>query len=86
MKVVIVYGRSDCPLSSAAQVLLHKFNVKPVVYDVGLVEKRLEEMQRKSGTSVTPQIFIGDIHVGGFAELASLFSANGTLPTLLLSQ
>jgi glutaredoxin 3 len=45
---------------------------------------RREEMTRLTGRTSVPQIFIGDTHVGGYVELASLERA-GRLDMLLKS-
>lgn len=37
----------------------------------------LEEMQRRSGQSAVPQVFIGDRHVGGFEDLDALAKSGG---------
>jgi glutaredoxin 3 len=41
-----------------------------------------QEMQAKTGRRTVPQIFIGDVHVGGFDDLAALEKA-GKLSALL---
>lgn len=41
-----------------------------------------EMVERSGGRTAAPQIFIGDVHVGGFAELVEL-DANGRLRELL---
>ena len=46
---------------------------------------RLEEMQKRSGRSSVPQIFIGDHYVGGFDELDALAKSEG-LDELLAAQ
>ena len=44
--------------------------------------ERLAEMRARSGCQSVPQIFVGDQHVGGFDELASL-DKSGELDKLL---
>lgn len=41
-----------------------------------------DEMTHRAGQTSVPQIFIGDVHVGGYAELAGL-ERTGKLDVLL---
>jgi glutaredoxin 3 len=43
---------------------------------------RRDEMTRRAGRTSVPQIFIGETHVGGYAELAELERA-GQLDAML---
>jgi glutaredoxin 3 len=44
--------------------------------------QRRREMMERTGRRTVPQIYLGDVHVGGFAELSALDSA-GRLEALL---
>ena len=81
-KTVTIYGNTTCAYCGAARMLLTK---KAVTFEdiviTGDAEKQAE-MQARSGSSVVPQIFIGDTHVGGFSELCAL-DKSGELDTLL---
>jgi glutaredoxin 3 len=39
-------------------------------------------LTRKTGQSTVPQIFIGDVHVGGYTDLRALDAAGGLDPLL----
>lgn len=69
---IIVYSGRLCTYCNAAKRLLDK---KGVEYKEILVDDdpaiRAEMEQRSKRTSV-PQIFIGETHVGGFDDLATL--------------
>ena len=50
--------------------------------DIEAAPEKRAEMQNRSGRSTVPQIFIGDHHVGGSDDLATL-AATGKLDGLL---
>jgi glutaredoxin 3 len=67
----------------AARALLEDKGVAFETIDIGEApERRGEMLERSSGRSTVPQIFIGDTHVGGFDELSALERA-GELDALL---
>lgn len=72
MANIKIYGTDTCVYCGAARMLLKK---KRVEFDDILInedpEARAEMRARTERTSV-PQVFIGDVHVGGFDELSEL--------------
>lgn len=82
MSEVVMYSTRFCPYCSSAKRLLSSKGVSirtiPVSGDQGL----WEEMERLTGRTTVPQIFIGDFHVGGYDELA-LLERDGELDLLL---
>ena len=83
MKPVTIYTTPICPYCVRAKSLLGKKGVTYDEVDVMMDQKAREEMLAKSGGARTvPQIFIGDIHVGGCDDLYALDSA-GKLDPLL---
>jgi glutaredoxin 3 len=79
---VTVYGNSMCPYCGAARMLLTKKAVKFDDISVSSNADEFAEMQRRSGSRKVPQIFIDDVHVGGFDELHAL-DQNGKLDKML---
>lgn len=80
---VIIYTTPICPYCARAKSLLSKKGVAYREVDVMMDDKAREEMLAKSGGARTvPQIFIGDIHVGGSDELYAL-ERDGKLDPLL---
>jgi glutaredoxin 3 len=79
---VKIYGDDFCPYCTAARMLLTRRGVAFEDISVSADPQRLAEMQRLSGCSSVPQIFIGDRHVGGFDALSEL-EMNGELDKLL---
>ena len=83
MKKVVIYSGQRCAHCDWAKELLNKKNVKFTEYNISKDPKKMEEMLKKSsGAKTVPQIFIGENHVGGNAELQAL-EKNGKLNSLL---
>ena len=83
MAEVVIYTRDFCYYSDAARDLLTR---KGVVFKeinaTGNRELRNEMIERANGGSTFPQVFIGDMHVGGSDELYAL-EEQGKLDALL---
>lgn len=85
MARIIIYSTAYCPFCVRAKALL---DTKGAAYEEIRVDLqpllRREMMERSGGRSSVPQIFIGDIHVGGCDELMAL-ERQGRLDPLLRS-
>ncbi|MCE4222894.1 glutaredoxin 3 [Methylobacterium sp. C25] len=83
MQPVTIYTTAWCPYCSAAKSLLKE---KGAAFNEIDVEKtagaRLAMMQRASGRTSVPQIFVGETHVGGCDDLYAL-DRGGRLDPLL---
>jgi glutaredoxin 3 len=83
MSPVTVYTTPFCGYCLAAKRLLDQKGVAFTEIDVaGDPERRAEMVQRAMGRRTVPQVFVGERHVGGFAELRALDGA-GQLDPLL---
>lgn len=83
MKPVEIYTSPLCGFCHAAKRLLNSKGVDFAEVDVlAQPERKAEMVQRANGGRTVPQIFIGDIHVGGCDDLHELERA-GKLDTLL---
>ncbi len=83
MKPVEIYTSPLCGFCHAAKRLLSSKGVDFAEVDVlAQPERKAEMVQRANGGRTVPQIFIGDIHVGGCDELQALERA-GKLDALL---
>ncbi len=83
MKPVTIYTRALCPYCWRAVKLLKKKHVKFTEIDVGMnAAKRKEMLQRSHGAHTVPQIFIGEMHIGGCDDMVALERA-GKLDALL---
>ncbi len=84
MPAITLYTMGHCPYCARAKALLKRKGVtKWTEYDLEQVpDKRAEMEARSGGRRTVPQIFIGDVHVGGSNDIHEL-DANGGLDPLL---
>lgn len=86
MVPVEIYTTRFCPYCHAAKALLSRKGVAYTEIDVSGQPARRKEMEtRASGGYTVPQIFIGDVHVGGSDDLHALEAA-GQLDPLLAGE
>ncbi|MBM3203837.1 glutaredoxin 3 [Candidatus Woesearchaeota archaeon] len=83
MPKVVMYCTEICPFCVMAERLLLRKGVKDlekrrVDHDPGLREQMMRITRRRT----VPQIFIGDVHVGGYDDLSAL-DRQGQLDALL---
>ena len=79
---VTVYTSDWCPYCQRAKSLLAQKNVAFNEINVDQDEKFREEMIKRSDRRTVPQIFIGDMHVGGCDDLFAL-DRSGELDRLI---
>lgn len=78
-----MYTKFACPFCVRAKRLLKSKGVDVNEYDITLGgPKRAEMLERAPNAMTVPQIFIGDVHVGGSDDLAAL-EREGKLDALL---
>ena len=78
MAKVLMYSTGVCPFCVQAERLLKAKGVAEIEkIRVDLLPEQRAEMMAKTGRRTVPQIYIDDIHVGGFDELAALDRAGG---------
>jgi len=83
MPKIIMYSTGVCPYCQRAEVLLKSRGVTAIdKIRVDLEPGRRNEMMEKTGRRTVPQIYIGEIHVGGFDDLAALDRAGKLEPLL----
>ncbi len=83
MKKVIIYTGALCIHCKWAKELLNKKKVPfEEIYIADKPEKMSEMINKSNGKRTVPQIFIGDMHVGGNRELQSL-EKEGKLDSIL---
>jgi glutaredoxin 3 len=82
MRPVTVYTRAFCPYCTRAVALLQRKGVPVTEIDAACPEKR-QEMVQRSGRWTFPQIFVGEVHVGGCDELHALEQRGGLDPLLM---
>ena len=85
MSKVIMYTTGFCPYCLRAESLLTSKGVEEIEkIRIDLEPEQRAEMMKKTGRRTVPQIYIGDMHVGGYDDLAVL-DRKGELVTLLAS-
>ncbi|MCX7185231.1 MAG: glutaredoxin 3 [Nitrosospira sp.] len=73
MARVIMYSTGTCPYCIMAERLLRSKGVTEIEkIRVDLDPARRAEMMQRSARRTVPQIYIGDIHVGGYDDLVQL--------------
>ena len=83
MSDVTIYTRAFCPYCTRALSLLKQKGVAHTEIDAGMdVAKKAEMVQRSGGARTFPQIFVGDMHIGGCDDMLALERA-GKLDALL---
>ena len=83
MAAVKMYSTGACPYCQMAERLLVSKGVAAIEkIRVDLEPAKRRDMMERTGRRTVPQIYIGDIHVGGYDDLAALDRA-GKLDELL---
>lgn len=73
MPKVIMYTTGFCPYCKMAENLLRSRGVQEIEkIRIDLEPDQRGEMMNKTGRRTVPQIYIGDIHVGGYDDLTQL--------------
>ena len=84
--VIEIYTRPGCGYCSAAKSLLTRKKAVFTEYDVAVDSTLRQQMWDRAGVGSTfPQIFIGELHVGGCDELYAL-DREGKLDPLLAGE
>lgn len=79
---VLIYTGHRCAYCNAAKKMLDSKNVAYTEINIHEDSAKAEEMVERTKRQTVPQIFIGDIHVGGFDDMAAL-NTEGKLDDLL---
>ncbi len=82
MSEILIYTADRCPYCVMAKRLLDKKQATYTEINVDAKAGMREEMMQKTKRRTVPQIYIGDLHVGGFDDLYALEQAK-TLDALL---
>lgn len=83
MEKVTIYGTQWCGYCQSAEQLLQRKGFTDIArIDVDHDQIAFKTMTERTGRRTVPQIFIGDVHVGGFDDLSAL-ERGGQLDKLL---
>jgi glutaredoxin 3 len=78
-----MYTTANCPYCVRAKQLLDERGVQDIQeIRIDLDPQAGEAMQKETNRRTVPQIFIGDVHVGGCDDLYALDRADGLVPLL----
>ncbi|MDR2872618.1 MAG: glutaredoxin 3 [Xanthomonadaceae bacterium] len=79
---ITIYSTAVCPYCLAAKNFLKSKgrHWTEIRIDQNSAEK--EKMVERSKRTSVPQIFVGDIHIGGYEDMMALHSAGKLLPLL----
>lgn len=72
MPKILIYTTKICPYCVMAKRLLNQKGASYEEISVDNDPQLREEMMRKTNRRTVPQIYIGELHVGGFNELYAL--------------
>jgi glutaredoxin 3 len=79
---IVIYTTGFCPYCIWARRLLSHKNVEFEDIRVDQYPERRPEMEERSQRTSVPQIFIGDLHIGGFDDMSALDKAGRLDPIL----
>lgn len=83
MTPVKMYTTAVCPYCIRAKQILKARGVSHIEeVRIDLSDQERDRMMALTGRRTVPQIFIGDVHVGGCDDLMALDSRGGLLPLL----
>ena len=80
---ITMYTTAMCPFCIRAERFLGAKGVTSIAkIRVDLDPGERVEMMKKTGRRTVPQIYVGDVHVGGYEDLVALDQAGGLAPLL----
>ena len=83
MAKVRMYSTAVCPYCNMAERLLKSKGIDEIEkIRVDLEPEQRALMMEKTGRRTVPQIYIGDVHVGGFDDLSALDREGKLTPML----
>ncbi len=83
MAKIEIYTWSTCPYCTRAKALLDSKGVAYTNYDItGDDAARAKMIERTGGPKSVPQVFVNDVHYGGFDDIHAL-DAQGKLDGIL---
>lgn len=72
MKLIEIYGQTNCSYCKRAQEFCQTFDLPFVYRDISDPAARAEMFRRNSQATTVPQIFVGERHIGGYDDLSVL--------------
>ncbi|EMB50451.1 glutaredoxin 3 [Vibrio mimicus] len=69
MPKIEIYTKSYCPYCKAAKQTLNSMGLSYREIEVSDSQALFNEMLNRSQRKTVPQIFVGDVHIGGYDDL-----------------
>lgn len=69
MPKIEIYTKSYCPYCKAAKQILNSMGLSYREIEVSTSQALFDEMVNRSQRKTVPQIFVGDVHIGGYDDL-----------------
>jgi glutaredoxin 3 len=82
MPQVLMYTKTPCSYCARARRLLQRRDIDFTEIPIDHDQEQEQWMIERSGRRTVPQVFINDLHIGGYTDLAAL-DADGELDPLL---
>ena len=82
MPEILIYTSTICPYCIMAKKLLDKKGANYIELNVDTKPHLIQEMMQRTENRTVPQIYIDDLHVGGFDDLYALETNNQLDPLL----
>ena len=79
---VTIYSTAVCPYCVAAKNFLKSQGREWTEVRIDLDPAEREKMMARTRRTIVPQIFVGDVHVGGYDDMMALHRAGKLLPLL----
>ena len=83
MSKVVMYCTKTCPYCIRAERLLKKYAANIEIIDVGRKPDLWKKMEQRTKRNTVPQIFIDELHIGGFDDLSAFDRAGKLEPALV---
>lgn len=80
MKTVTIYSTSWCTYCNAAKRFLDSRSVPWQDVDLTDDDDGRAALVERTGRRTVPQIFVGDVHIGGYDDLRALDAKGGFMP------
>jgi len=80
--VVTIYSTAICPYCVAAKNFLKSKHREWTEVRIDTDPAEREKMVARTGRTSVPQIFVGDVHVGGYDDMMALHRAGKLEPLL----
>lgn len=85
MPKIEIYTKSYCPYCKAAKQTLNSMGLSYREIEVSTSQALFDEMVNRSQRKTVPQIFVGDVHVGGYDDLVAAIK-NGQFTQVLMNE